>query len=76
MTDTEIFLTSLRAFQHQCLALAQTIEVILEAAGRPASTASEESDVCKHPMALRIPTPVMGHKHRFHCKGCDQDLEG
>jgi hypothetical protein len=76
MTDTEVFLASLRAFQHQCLAMAQTIEIILEAAGRPGeSFKSDIPDVCQHPMAARVPTPVMGHKYRFHCKACNQDVE-
>lgn len=75
MNDTELFLTSLRGFQHQCLALAQTIEVILETAGRPSGT-QDPSDECLHPMPMRVPTPVMGHKNRFHCNKCDQDVEG
>lgn len=87
MTGGVVF-NQLMAVKHQALALAQSIDLLIGAMNQtqasepapaaPVSPPAEESKPegpCTHPMAQRIPLPVMGTKKRFKCMDCNADVE-
>lgn len=75
--DVTLFLTSLSALRNQLLAVADTIEIVLETAQRPSAGSLQGigDESCQHPLPLRTPTPAMGHPTRYHCRGCGKDVE-
>lgn len=76
MNNTELFLSELKALRLSLLASAQIIENILDIAERPTEDASIADQPCRHPIPARVPTPGMGHPHRFRCRECNQEVEG
>jgi hypothetical protein len=68
----QVFLTTLRALRNSLAASVDMIDVILDAAEQPVAS----TEPCDHPMSMRLPKAGMGHPHRFHCRQCQQDVEG
>jgi len=88
MTGGVVF-NQLLAVKHAALALAQSIDVLVENMGLepksvPAATSASSPEVapdvvdpnapCSHPATQRIPLPVMGTRRKFKCMDCNADV--
>lgn len=75
----QIFAHSLLGLKQLCLAMAKSIDTILDMMEQqipdpPADGAAPDGEKkCPHPLAQRIPIPAMGKK-RFKCMACDEDV--
>lgn len=81
MTGGIVF-NQLLAVKHQALALAQSIDVLVESMGTeqaaappvpPAEELKPADGACPHPLERRVPIPAMGPP-KYKCMDCREDV--
>lgn len=75
MTQTQIFLTGLRALRNTLASAVDQIDVILDLAEKPSDVSTPTMDECPHPPAKRLARPSMGHLGKYYCTACNKDVE-